>query len=169
MVIFLKKDDDSNSNIDKFNSNVDSSSSKILDDSSSNNNLPKEEENEEETFIILPSNEKIIAKLNYDINEMFIYNEISKSTMKYSFDSDSSLRNLQENIDTIKNYKYLSFIYDISNTTDGVEKYSAYFTILLKKMEIIFLIFTTTSSMNMLMIQFLILIVIHQMVKKIFQ
>ena len=52
--------------------------------------------------------------------------------MKYSFDSDSSLRNLQENIDTIKNYKYLSFIYDISNTTDGVEKYSAYFTILEK-------------------------------------
>ena len=135
LVIFLKKDDDSNSNIDKFNSNVDSSSSKILDDSSSNNNSPKEEENEEESFIILPSNEKIIAKLNYDINEMFIYNEISKSTMKYSFDSDLSLRNLQENIDTIKNYKYLSFIYDISNTTDGVEKYSAYFTILEKSTE----------------------------------
>ena len=109
LAIFLRKKKKENS-----------SSSHFLESSNSNCDTSS---NGEDDIIILPSNETIVAKLNYDINEMFIYNEISNSTMKYSFDSDSSLRTLTESVNTIKNYKYLSFVYDISKTPDGIEKY----------------------------------------------
>ena len=144
LIIFLtKKGDDSSldklkssSNNHSSSSNNHSSNSINSDDSSSNINIEEEkEEEEEEQYVILPTKEKIVTKLNYYTNEMFIYKEISNSTMKYSFDSDSSLRTLSETVNTIKNYKYLSFVYDISNTTDGIEKYSAFFTILEKSTE----------------------------------
>ena len=136
LIIFLTKKEN-NSSLDKIKSSSSnhSSNSNNSDDSSSNIEENTHEENEEEQYIILPTKEKIVTKLNYYTNEMFIYKEISNSTMKYSFDSDSSLRTLSESVNTIKNYKYLSFVYDISNTTDGIEKYSAFFTILEKSTE----------------------------------
>ncbi len=134
LIIFLtKKDNDSSLDELKSSSNNHSSNCINSDDSSSNINI--EEEEKEEEYIKLPTGEEIITKLNYSINEMFIYKEISNSTMKYSFDSDSSLRTLSESVNTIKNYTYLSFVYDISKTIDGIEKYSAFFTILEKSTE----------------------------------
>ena len=107
IIVLTKKDDDS--------SGIDNSSQK-----------------EEDDFITLGNNEKVIVKLSYNINELSIYNEQSNTTMSYSYDPDSSTRRLTESITTIKNYKFLSFIYDIKNTSDGIEQYSAYFTILEK-------------------------------------
>ena len=136
LIIFLTKKEN-NSSLDKIKSSSSnhSSNSNNSDDSSSNIEENTHEENEEEQYIILPTKEKIVTKLNYYTNEMFIYKEISNSSMKYSFDSDSPLRTLSESVNTIKNYKYLSFVYDISNTSDGIEKYSAFFTILEKSTE----------------------------------
>ena len=136
LIIFLTKKEN-NSSLDKIKSSSSnhSSNSNNSDDSSSNIEENTHEENEEEQYIILPTKEKIVTKLNYYTNEMFIYKEISNSSMKYSFDSDSPLRTLSESVNTIKNYKFLSFVYDISNTTDGIEKYSAFFTILEKSTE----------------------------------
>ena len=99
------------------------------DDSSEIDNSSQKEEDD---FITLGNNEKVIVKLSYNINELSIYNEQSNTTMRYSYDPDSSTRRLIESITTVKNYKFLSFIYDIKNTSDGIEQYSAYFTILEK-------------------------------------
>ena len=99
------------------------------DDSSETDNSSQKEEDD---FITLGNNEKVIVKLSYNINELSIYNEQSNTTMSYSYDPDSSTRRLTESITTVKNYKFLSFIYDIKNTSDGIEQYSAYFTILEK-------------------------------------
>ena len=107
IIVLTKKDDDS--------SEIENSSQK-----------------EEDDFITLGNNEKVIVKLSYNINELSIYNEQSNTTMSYSYDPDSSTRRLTESITTVKNYKFLSFIYDIKNTSDGIEQYSAYFTILEK-------------------------------------
>jgi len=75
LIIFLtKKDDDSSLDKIKSSSNNHSSSSINSDDSSIE---------EEEQYIILPTKEKIVTKLNYYTNEMFIYKEISNSTMKF--------------------------------------------------------------------------------------
>ena len=56
-------------------------------------------------------------------------------TMTYIYDSDSTLRDLTKTITTIKKYKYLSFIYDISTINDDINQYSAYFTIVEKSTE----------------------------------
>ena len=118
-----KKDSNElNNSSQNDNSNINS------DDSGQNNNS----EDKEDDYITLPNNEKVVTKLNYNINELSVYNEQSNTTMTYSYDLDSSLRRLTETITTIKNYKYLSFIYDIKNTSEGIEQYSAYFTVLEK-------------------------------------
>jgi hypothetical protein len=125
IIVFTKPNkNDSNDKNEPFdNPNINTN------DSGQNNNNSEEKEDD---YVTLPNNEKVVTKLSYNVNELAIYNEQSNTTMTYSYDPDSNLRRLTETITTVKNYKFLSFIYDIKNTSDGIEQYSAYFTVLEK-------------------------------------